>query len=80
MTLKLQKQFSHLRSYKLKKFLTDGGVNNKEFLDMILKIEQHCIVCTKYRRPPAKPIVTFPLTREFDESVAIDLKQNLSFI
>ena len=34
-TLKLRKQFSHLRSCKLKQFLTDGGVNNKEFLDML---------------------------------------------
>ena len=73
--LKLHKQFSHLRSYKLKKLLIDGGVNNKEFFDMIENIAKHCTVCTKYKRPSAKPIVTFPLTREFNESAAMDLKQ-----
>ena len=42
---------------------------------MIENIENHCTVCTKYKCPPAKPIVTFPLASEFNESVAMDLKQ-----
>ena len=75
--MKLHKQFSHPRSHKLKKLLMfiDGSVDDKEFVDMIENIEKHCTVCTKYKCPPAKPIVTFPLASEFNESVAIDLKQ-----
>ena len=73
--MKLHKQFSHPRSYKLKKLLIDGGVDDEELFDMIKNIEKHCTVCTKYKRPPAKPIVTFPLASEFNESVAMDLKQ-----
>ena len=62
--LKLHKEFSHPRSHKLKKLLIDGGVDDKEFFYMIENIEKHCTACTKYKRPPAKPIVTFPLASE----------------
>ena len=67
--LKLHKQFSHPRRHKLKKLLIDGGVDDKEFFDMIENIEKHCTVCTKYKCPPAKPIVTFPLASEFNDFI-----------
>ena len=42
---------------------------------MIKNIEKHCTVCNKYKCPPAKAIATFPLASEFNESIAMDLKQ-----
>ena len=41
---------------------------------MIEDVESKCEVCTKYKRPSPKPIVSFPLAKEFNETVAMDLK------
>ena len=71
---KLHKQFSHPRAHKLQKLLQDAGIFDKELLNEIEAIEGECTICQKYKKPPPKPIVTFPFAKDFNESVAMDIK------
>ena len=71
---KLHKQFSHPRAHKLQKLLQDAGIFDKELLNEIEAIEGECTICQKYKKPPPKPIVTFPFDKDFNESVAMDIK------
>ena len=72
--MKLHKQFCHPRTFRLRKLLQDGGVNDEEFFKLIEEVEKTCDICCKYKRPPSKPIVCFPLSKEFNELVAMDIK------
>lgn len=72
--LKLHKQFGHPASSKLHKLIKDAGMNNIELCKEIQHIEEVCDTCQKYKRPRPKPIVTFPLSKDFNESIAMDLK------
>ena len=72
--MKLHKQFCHPRTFRLRKLLQDGGVNDEEFFTLIEEVEKTCDICCKYKRPPSKPVVCFPLSKEFNESVAMDIK------
>ena len=49
-------------------------MNDEEFLKLIEEVEKTCDICCKYKRPPSKPVVCFPLSKEFNESVAMDIK------
>ena len=71
---KLHKQFSHVAYRRLQKLVIDGGTNDKDLLKMLKTVEQNCETCAKFKKPPSKPIVTLPRAREFNESVAMDLK------
>ena len=72
--VKLHKQFCHSRTFRSRKLLQDGGVSDEEFLKLIEEVEKTCDICCKYKRPPSKPVVCFPLSKEFNESVAMDIK------
>ena len=41
---------------------------------MMESIHDRCNICIKYKKPPPKPIVCAPLAKEFNESIAMDLK------
>ena len=71
---KLHKQFSHPRAHKLQKLLQDAEIFDKELLNEIQAIEGECTICQKYKKPPPKPIVAFPFTKNFNEPVAMDIK------
>ena len=72
---KLHQQFGHPTSKRLKLLLTDGGIQDKEFLDMVEIISAECDVCKKYKKTPSRPVVCIPLARDFNECVAMDLKE-----
>ena len=72
--VKLHEQFCHPRTFRLGKLLQDGGVKDDNFFKLIEEAEKTCDICCKYKRPPSKPVVCFPLSKEFNESVAIDIK------
>ena len=74
MCMKIHRQFSHARGNKLKNLAKDGGINDSEFLQMMESIHDRCNICIKYKKPPPKPIVCAPLAKEFNESIAMDLK------
>ena len=69
---KLHRQFAHPPSYKIKDVLTDAKVDDAEM--HVLMILQIHVICLKYKKVKPKPIVGFPLAKEFNETVAMDLK------
>ena len=72
---KIHKQFGNPKSYKLKSLYSDAGVVDKKFLNMFDTIEDECDICIRYKKAPLRPIVGFTLAKEFNDVVAIDLKQ-----
>ena len=61
--VKLHKQFCHVGSFRSRKLLQDGGVNDEDFFKLIEEVEKSCDICCKYKRPPSKPIVCFHCLR-----------------
>ena len=71
---KLHTQFSHPSQDKLQKFLKQAGVNDYQFLSILESISFDCQICAKYKRSNPRPVVGFSLAKEFNDTVAIDLK------
>ena len=40
-----------------------------------VEIENFCGICTKYNQPGLKPIVGYSLSKEFNDTVSVDLKE-----
>ena len=74
MCMKIHRQFCHAHGNKLAKLVKDAGVKDKDFIAKIQSIQDKCNICIKYKKPPAKPIVCAPLAKQFNESVAMDMK------
>ena len=72
---KLHKQFAHPSAKRLKSLLKDAGGYTKEHLECVDRITDNCSVCKQYKKTPARPVVSLPLATEFNEVVAIDLKE-----
>ena len=60
---KIHKQFSHASGERLKKLLLDGGIQDKELIEMTGSIDKSCTICQKYKRLPPQPIVCMPLAK-----------------
>ena len=73
--VKIHKQFVHPRHYKLKNLFSTAGVNDPDFFEMLEKIEKECETCKKFQKGPLRPVVGFSMAKEFNEVVALDLKQ-----
>ena len=71
---KLHKQFAHPTPVKLKKLLYDAGVDDKLVMGVVDKVSNECDVCKRFKCPPLRPIVSFPLANDFNETVAVDMK------
>ena len=73
--LKLHRQFSYASNGKLNKLLKNGGCEIQEFLKCIDMVCDDCQFCQKFRQPPLRPVVGFPLAHDFNEVVCMDLKE-----
>ena len=71
---KLHCQFGHANPEKLKKLRKVSNVNDQELLDIIDLVDQKCQVCLKYKRPKLRPVVSFSLSKDFNDVVGADLK------
>ena len=71
---KLHKQFAHPMPKKLKKLLSDAGLSADSIMSAIDAVSENCEVCKRYKRPPLRPVVCFPLASTFNETVAMDIK------
>lgn len=72
---KLHKQFAHPTSHRLKALLRDAGVEDDEYYRHIEEVADDCQVCKQYKKTPARPVVGLPVATEFNEVVAMDLKE-----
>ncbi|KAG1704025.1 Retrovirus-related Pol polyprotein [Nymphon striatum] len=71
---KLHKQFAHPSAKRLKTLLKDAGGYTEEHLNCVDHVTEGCDVCKRYKKTPARPVVSLPLATEYNEVVAIDLK------
>ena len=71
---KLHKQFAHPSSERLKRLIWNSGVRDPGIDKVVDDVTQKCDICKRFRRSPPRPIVTFPLASEFNETVAMDIK------
>ena len=71
---KLHQQFSHPRSQRLIDFIKSGGIDNEDLFEAIEKITTECDTCRRYSKSRPRPVVSFPMANEFNETVGIDLK------
>ena len=74
LAVKLHKQFAHPPAEKLKSFVKTGGETRKEVFDAIEKVSMSCDICRRYKRPEKRPIVCLPLAKNFNDTIAMDLK------
>ena len=73
---KLHTQFAHPTANKLIKLIEEGGLKNDEMLkNEIRKLSENCEICNVYRRPNSRPIVGLSIATEFNEVVAMDIKE-----
>ena len=52
-----------------------AGISDKDLLDMIKDLDKSCDICMRCKRPSSRPVVGFSLAHDFNETVAMDLKQ-----
>ena len=76
--MKLHRCFAHPSADRLLRLVNSAGIRwsqNENLKKEINKITESCNVCKIFKKAPPRPIVGLPLATEFQESVAMDLKQ-----
>ncbi len=73
--IKLHRQFGHASVEKIEKLLQNAGIKRGCVHDSLTEVVKSCDVCTKFKRPPAKPAVCLPLAYSFNEVIAMDLHE-----
>ena len=73
--LKLHRQFAHPRPRKLKSLLQDADIWRDDYQELLEEIDRKCELCKRYSKTPARPVVGMPMATQFNEKVAMDLKQ-----
>ena len=71
---KLHKQFAHPTSDRLKALMKDAGIKESKCFELIDLVSENCQVCKRFKRTPARPVVSLPIATEFNEAVAMDHK------
>ena len=54
--------------------MKDAGIKESKCLDLVDLVSEKCQVCKRFKRTPARPVVSLPIVTEFNEAVAMDLK------
>ena len=75
---KLHRTFAHPASDKLLKLINNAGpqwAENQELKKEIISVSENCNTCKLYKKPPPRPVVSLPMATQFQEVVALDLKQ-----
>ena len=71
---KIHRQFAHPSKQSLIKLLQEGGLWSQEVSDCVDEIYLKCDICKQTSRVPSRPVVCMPLSRCFNDIIAIDLK------
>ena len=71
---KLHIQFGHARTERLHQLMKDAKVEDKQVYEFIKDAEEKCLTCTKFKRPKARPVVGLGLSRDFNDTVSMDIK------
>ena len=72
---KLHRQFAHPPSDRLIRLLNRSEhKDNQELKVEIKNVTDTCDICRRFKRTPSRPVVSLPLSSEFNELVAMDIK------
>jgi hypothetical protein len=71
---KLHTQFGHPSHEKLIKLVKVAGCEDSNFMKMIKEYTENCEICLKYSRKNPRPVVGMSLSRDFNGTIAMDLK------
>ena len=75
---KLHRCFAHPSADRLLRMVNAAGEkwsNDDNLKKEIRMISEQCEICKMFKKPPARPAVGLPMASEFNEVVAMDLKQ-----
>jgi len=75
---KLHRCFAHPSAERLLRLVNHAGERwsqNANLKQEISKVTEACEVCKVFKKPPPRPVVALPQASEFQETVAMDLKQ-----
>ena len=72
---KLHHQFGHPTCKRLTQLLKDAGVEDDMCFVYAEEVSKSCEICVKYKKTPSRPIVSVNMAKEFNEIVAVDLKE-----
>ena len=73
-TEKLHRQFSHPSGFKLASLARNAGIRDREFLKILEEFPSACDICLTYKKAEQRPIVRFSLATQFNEQVAMVVK------
>ena len=77
--IKLHTSFAHPFIEKLMKLIVNAGKEwseNDNLQREIKTVTKSCEICKKYKRPPLRPCASLRMSLQFQELIAMDLKQN----
>ena len=72
---KLHKQFGHASSERLRKLMESAGIDTSEIKTTLQEVLKECDICMKFKQPSPKPVVSLPMSSEFNETVSVDLHE-----
>ena len=72
---KLHRQFAHPSAERLIRLLNRSEYkNNQDLKNEVTTVTNSCDVCKRFKRAPSRPIVSLPVSSEFNELLAMDIK------
>lgn len=75
MIKKLHRQFAHPTAKSLKAIMKNADVFDEDCNTLIDDISTKCNICKRFKKTPARPVVCLPMAKQFNDVVAMDLKQ-----
>ena len=72
---KLHRQFAHASARQISALTKKAGTHSDAVDSELLKVEQTCEICKRFKKPHPRPSVGLPMASEFNETVGMDLKQ-----
>ena len=66
----------HPKPEVLTNFFLDSSDNDDDISEAIKEVSEQCDVCVKFSKTPSEPKVGFPVSRDFNQCVALDLKES----
>ena len=75
MATKLHKQFGHPNPEGLKHLIKTAGKLTKDLSKYIDEVTAKCDICRRYKKPANRPVVCMPLAKDFNDTVAMDIKE-----
>ena len=72
---KIHQVLAHPLPEILKTFFKNSSDNDKDVLKLIDEVHAKCNVCRTFKKSPSKPKVGLPVSSDFNECVALDLKE-----